>query len=57
MDFRERLQQATERGIQSRDERISAAAAQALSEEGAAPRSELPATLCDHIEGVSAAGR
>jgi hypothetical protein len=51
MDFRERLQQATERGIQARDDRISAAAAQALSEEECRRRhSSYRLTLCDHIE-------
>lgn len=51
MDFRERLQRATERGRESRSAELRAAAAEALSEEECRRRhSEYRLTLTDHIE-------
>lgn len=51
MDFRERIQKATERGRQARAEQLSAAAAQALSEEECRRRhSEYRLELSEHIE-------
>lgn len=51
MDFRERLQKATERGRETRNDEIRAAAAQALSEEECRRRhSEYRLALTDHIE-------
>src|SRR5262245_41671385 len=51
MDFRERIQKASERGRQSRAEQLHAAAAQALSEEECRRRhSEYRLALTEHIE-------
>ena len=51
MDFRERIQKATERGKQARAHQLSAAAAQALSEEECRRRhSEYRLALTEHIE-------
>ncbi len=51
MDFRERLQKATERGREARSAELRAAAAQALSEEECRRRhSEYRLTLTEHIE-------
>ena len=51
MDFRERLQEATERGHQARTAELRAAAAQALSEEECRRRhSEYRLALTEHIE-------
>lgn len=51
MDFRERLQKATERGKQARSAELRAAAAQALSEEECRRRhSEYRLALTEHIE-------
>jgi hypothetical protein len=50
-DFRERLQQATERGKRAREAQLSAAAAKALSDEECRRlHSNYRLTLCDHIE-------
>ena len=51
MDFRERLQQASERGKQARSAQLSEAAAKALSEEECRRlHSQYRLALCDHIE-------
>jgi hypothetical protein len=51
MEFRERLQKATERGKQARTAELRAAAAQAMSEEECRRRhSEYRLALSDHIE-------
>jgi hypothetical protein len=51
MEFRERLQKATERGREARTAELRAAAAQALSEEECRQRhSEYRLALADHIE-------
>jgi hypothetical protein len=51
MDFRERIQKATERGKQARAEQLHAAAAQALSEEECRRRhSDYRLELTEHIE-------
>jgi hypothetical protein len=51
MDFRERIQKASERGRQTRAEQLHAAAAQAMSEEECRRRhSEYRLELTDHIE-------
>jgi hypothetical protein len=51
MDFRERLQRATQRGEQSRDAKAKAAAAKALTEEQCQRlHREQRLTLIDHIE-------
>ncbi len=51
MDFRERLQRATERGIQSRDAKAKAAAVKALTEEQCQRlHREQRMNLLDHIE-------
>ena len=50
-DFRERLQQASERGKRTRDAQLSEAAAKALSEEECRRlHSNYRLQLCDHIE-------
>ena len=51
MDFRERIQKASERGRQARSQQLSAAAAQALSEEECRRcHSENRLALTEHIE-------
>ena len=51
MDFRERIQKASERGRQARAEKLHAEAVQAMSEEECRRRhSEYRLTLTDHIE-------
>lgn len=51
MDFRERLQRASERGQQAREAQLNEAAAKALSEEECRRlHSNYRLTLCDHIE-------
>ncbi len=51
MDFRQRLQKASERGQRQRDAKLREAAAQALSEEECRRlHSQYRLPLCDHIE-------